>query len=183
MALRHVERVEVVVRGLHLAAVDDHVAEPEEDVLDLAADLGDQVQVAARGADARERDVDALLAQAPVELAAVEFLPPRGDGQLDGLAHSVQRLPRLAVAHLAERLLQIALASEVANARVVQLLGRRGTRNRAQSLAFKRLRIHRATVPRWLTVALPAVSHPRGRPLASLRFQPIGEAVTEVCRK
>ena len=47
MAGREVEPVEVVVGRLHLAAVDDAVAEPEEDVLDLAADLGDQVQVAA----------------------------------------------------------------------------------------------------------------------------------------
>ena len=45
---REVERVEVVVGRLDLAAVDDLVAEPEEDVLHLAADLGDQVQVAAR---------------------------------------------------------------------------------------------------------------------------------------
>ena len=47
---REVERVEVVVRRLHLAAVDDLVAEPEEDVLDLAADLRDQVEMAAAGA-------------------------------------------------------------------------------------------------------------------------------------
>ena len=49
---REVERVEVVVRRLDLAAVDDRVAEPEEDVLDLAPDLGDQVQVPARVAAA-----------------------------------------------------------------------------------------------------------------------------------
>ena len=48
MARREVEPVEVVVRRLDLAAVDDAVAEPEEDVLDLAADLGDQVEPAAR---------------------------------------------------------------------------------------------------------------------------------------
>ena len=42
------ELVEVVVGRLDLGVVEDLVAEPEEDVLDLAADLGDQVQVAAR---------------------------------------------------------------------------------------------------------------------------------------
>ena len=45
---REVERVEVVARRLDLAAVDDRVAEAEEDVLDLAADLRDEVQLAAR---------------------------------------------------------------------------------------------------------------------------------------
>jgi hypothetical protein len=39
-----VEAVEVVVGGLDLAAVDDLVAEAEEDGLDLPADLGDQVR-------------------------------------------------------------------------------------------------------------------------------------------
>ncbi len=47
MPEREVERVEVVARRLDLAAVDDRVAESEEDVLDLAPDLGDQVEVAA----------------------------------------------------------------------------------------------------------------------------------------
>ena len=45
---------------LDLAAVEDLVAEPEEDVLDLAADLRDQVQVAARELLAGQRDVDDL---------------------------------------------------------------------------------------------------------------------------
>jgi hypothetical protein len=43
-----IQRGEVVVRVLDLGAVEDLVAEPDEDILDLAADLGDQVQVAAR---------------------------------------------------------------------------------------------------------------------------------------
>ncbi len=44
---REVERVEVVARRLDLPAVDDRVAEPEEDVLDLAPDLRDEVEVPA----------------------------------------------------------------------------------------------------------------------------------------
>ncbi len=47
MARREVERVEVVVRRLDLAAVDDRVPEPEEDVLDLAPDLRDEVEMPA----------------------------------------------------------------------------------------------------------------------------------------
>ena len=53
MAGREVERVEVVARRLDLAAVDDPVAEPEEDVLDLTPDLRDQVQAAPRVAARR----------------------------------------------------------------------------------------------------------------------------------
>ena len=45
---RVVERVEVVVDGLDLGALGDVEAEPDEDVLDLAPGLGDQVQVADR---------------------------------------------------------------------------------------------------------------------------------------
>src|SRR5438094_7771324 len=48
VARRHVERIEEVVGVLDLVAVDDLVAEADEDVLDLPADLRDQVIVAAR---------------------------------------------------------------------------------------------------------------------------------------
>src|SRR5205807_1056616 len=50
---REVETVEVVVGRLHLAAVDDRVAETDEDVLDLTPDLRDQVEVPAPNRDAR----------------------------------------------------------------------------------------------------------------------------------
>jgi hypothetical protein len=45
---RDVERGEVVVVELDLRALDDVEAHPDEDVLHLAAGLGDQVQVAGR---------------------------------------------------------------------------------------------------------------------------------------
>ena len=45
---REVERVEVVARRLDLAAVDDRVAEAEEDVLHLAPDLSDEMELPAR---------------------------------------------------------------------------------------------------------------------------------------
>jgi hypothetical protein len=57
---RERERVEVVVGGLDLATVDDAVAEPEEDVLDLPPDLRDQVQAPALVAGGGQGDVDPL---------------------------------------------------------------------------------------------------------------------------
>ena len=102
-----VERVEVVVRRLDLAAVDDLVAQPEEDVLDLAADLRDQMQVAAGPRLARERDVEDVLGSAcgrgrPARartgaLATACSRPSQG----------VQDAAGLRVADLAERLLQL----------------------------------------------------------------------------
>ena len=71
------ELVEVVLDGLDLAVVADLVAEAEEDVLDLAADLRDRVEVAERQLLARERDVDDLLAQARLELGALELARSR----------------------------------------------------------------------------------------------------------
>jgi hypothetical protein len=64
-----VERVEVVVDELDLGALDAREAEAEEDVLDLAPGLGDEVQAADRlGRLAGERDVDAVRGEAGVEL-------------------------------------------------------------------------------------------------------------------
>ena len=100
MAGREVETVEVVVRRLDLAAVDDAVAEPEEQVLDLAADLRDQVQVAALGPPAGERDVGALLRQAAVELRPLELVLARVDAARGARARRSAPC-RLAVAHLA----------------------------------------------------------------------------------
>ena len=48
MPVRRVQRGEVVPAVVDLGPVEDLVAEAEEDVLDLAADLGDQVEVPAR---------------------------------------------------------------------------------------------------------------------------------------
>src|SRR5215213_8207349 len=155
VALRHVQLVEVVVRGLDLAAVDDHVAEPEEDVLDLPPDLRDQVQVAAPGARTRQRDVDALLREAAVELGALERRLASLDRLLDRLPRRVERLTGLAVPDRSQRLLELALPPEVANAELVECGGVRSARNRAQSLGFQRLRIHAPTVPTARPVPFP----------------------------
>ena len=109
--------VEVVVGRLDLAAVEDLVAEPEEDVLDLAADLGDQVQVAARGADAREGDVDLLGRQRAVELGRARARRARSSTAASRRSRrAFRRIAGLAVAHLAQRLLEVALPAEVADA-------------------------------------------------------------------
>ena len=54
---------------------------------------------------------------------ALELAPALGESLLDALADGVQRHARLAVAHVAQRLLELALAPEVADARLVELLG------------------------------------------------------------
>ena len=82
VALGHVQLVEDVLDGLDLVAVDDLVAEADEDVLDLPADLRDRVEPAARDALAGKRDVDALLeslgeALAPDSLLGLLLCLPR----------------------------------------------------------------------------------------------------------
>ena len=83
---REVEPVEVVVGRLDLPPVDDAVAEPEEDVLDLAADLRDQVEVPALVPADGQRHVGPFVREAPVELRPLEL----------GLAHADRRLDPLA---------------------------------------------------------------------------------------
>ena len=137
MPWREVQRREVVVGRLDLATVHDPVAEPEEDVLDLAADLRDQMQVAAPAALAGERDVDdarrAAAGRAP-------RAPAPRDGPrrpLQPPAQLVQRHAGLAVAHLAQRLRELGASAEEADAHALELVGRRGGRDRALCLAFR----------------------------------------------
>ena len=137
VAGREVEGVEVVARRLHLAAVDDPVAEPEEDVLDLAPDLGDQVQPAAGVAAGGQRDVDALGRQPRIELRPRQLGLAGVDRGLEPLAHGVQRHPGLAVAHLAQRLLDRALAAQVLDPDGLDLGRRRGCRSGGKSFAFE----------------------------------------------
>ena len=80
-----VERVEVVVDGVDLGALDDAEAEADEDVLELAPRLGQQVQAPDRlGGRAGQRDVDDVGGEPRVELGAVEL----------GLARLERRLER-----------------------------------------------------------------------------------------
>ena len=142
MAGREVETVEVVVRRLHLAAVHDAVAQPEKDVFDLPADLRDQVQVAALVAADGQRDVGAFLREAAVELGPLELALARADRRLDPLARGVQGHPRLAVANLAERELQLALPPEVLDPYRLDRVRRRRGGDRREGRLLERLDIH-----------------------------------------
>ena len=112
------ERVEVVARRLDLAAVDDLVAESEEDVLDVAPGLRRGVQRAApAGPHAAEhlggeRHVGAFRGELVVELGVADRGAAGIERLLDLLADRVQADPGLAVADLAELQLQRARATE-----------------------------------------------------------------------
>ena len=112
MPVGEAERVEVVAGRLDLAAVDDLVAEAEEDVLDVAAHERRRVERAARAQLrrpeqlGRQRHVDALGREPLLELGARELLLAGGERRLDRLAHGVERHAGLAVAHVAQRELE-----------------------------------------------------------------------------
>src|SRR5204862_2115916 len=92
-------------------------------------------------------DVDDVLGERALELGVLEV----GSAGLDCLfepgAQGVQGHPGLAVADAAERLGEVAFAAEVADARLLELVGARRARDRALRLGFQGLRVHRATVP------------------------------------
>ena len=142
MPLRKVERVEVVPRRLDLATVDDRVPETEEDVLELAADLRDEVEMAAPHSGAGHRDVDPLLGQPPIELGSRDLCLASVDRRLELLAQRVQRHARLAVANLAQRELQLALAPEVLDAHVLDLVDRRGRLGSCEGGVLECLGVH-----------------------------------------
>ena len=146
MRRRKRELVEVVVRGLDLAVVDDVVAEAEERVLDEPADVCRRMEGTDPALVAGKGDVDALLSEPAVEIGALERLPPCLDLCLQTFADRVQEHPGLAVADVAERLGELALAAQVAHTRILEPFEGRRARNRAHSLRFEGFRIHRANV-------------------------------------
>jgi len=115
-------------------------AHAEEDVLDLAADLGQQVQAAAVDPDARDRDVDAA------HIGEAGAGDPRGGllmGRIELRAQRVQRQAGLAVADAAQRLRQRRLAAEVAHVHIRELVDRRGGLVRGEGFGFIRGPVHR----------------------------------------
>ena len=124
------------------------VSEPEEDVLHLAADLGDQVQVAAPVVPTGSVTSTLSLGQPPVELRALELGRTPVDRFLEGHADAVERHAGVAVAHVPQRKLERALAAEVVDAGPLDLLdGHRGG-DRSEGLCLQCLRIHwEARVP------------------------------------
>ena len=154
MPRREPERVEVVAGRLDLTAVDDLVAEPEEDVLDVAAHLCRRVERAAPARAERpplaagdqlggQCDVDPLRRELRVELGALEPVLLRLDGVLDRYARRVERHAGLPVAYVAERELQRALAAEVANTRVVEIGERPGRGDGGERFVLECLSVHR----------------------------------------
>jgi hypothetical protein len=73
VAGRGVERREVVVVELDLGALGDAVAEADEDVLDLAHRLADEVLMTGREGHPREGDVEALAGEGVGEGRALEL--------------------------------------------------------------------------------------------------------------
>ena len=133
---RVVERGEVVVVVLDLRALEHREAEPDEDVLHLAPDLRDQVQVPDRRRRvAGQRDVDAIGRQTRVQLGRLErgraLAEQRLQRHLDlvGLLADRPALLRRQVADRAQRRGQLRLAPEQPHPQLLQLRGRAGRRD------------------------------------------------------
>ena len=134
--------VEVVVGRLDLASVDDPVAEAEEDVLDLAADLRHEVQPATRRSAHRKRHVDPLLRQPRSSSARSSSARALGDGVLDPPLRLVQRAPGLGVPHLPQRERKRALPPQVLDPHGLDLVGRRRRGDRREGRTLERLDVH-----------------------------------------
>ena len=92
MVLRGVQRGEVVVGGLDVGAVLDGVAEADEDVLDLLADLGDKVLGAQRELTAGQRDVGGVGLHLLCHEGSAELDLALLDGHVDVGADGVGKL-------------------------------------------------------------------------------------------
>ena len=134
MARREGQGVEVVTRRLDLATVDDRVAEAEKDVLHLAADLRDRMQVAALPPSDGKRHIHPLLGEPAVEIGAAELVLAGGERGLETLAKGVQRDAGLAVANVAKGLLDRALPAKVLDACGVHVVHRGRRRDGCESL-------------------------------------------------
>ena len=97
------ERVEVVPGVRHLGALVDLEAHAEEDVLDLALDLRQEVQPPAPEPLARQRHVDRVGVH-PLELFALDRVATLFDRGLEPRPDAVQEHPALAVPHGPQRL-------------------------------------------------------------------------------
>ena len=131
------QRVEVLPDGCDLGPVPDLVAHAEEDVLDLAPDLRQQVQPPAANRVAGNRDVETGAGGRLVD-ETQQILLPRRHRLLEPRPDAVQEHPALPVAHGAERLGELRLAAEVLDARVVELRFRQSLRDGAQRFGFIR---------------------------------------------
>ena len=97
----------------------------------------------------RERDIDALAREPAIQLGALQLGGAGFDSSFERAARRVERHPRLAIAYVAQRELECALAPQVVDAYLLDLVdGRRGG-DRGEGLLLERLHVHRdARVPR-----------------------------------
>jgi hypothetical protein len=123
-----VERGEVVVLVLDLGTLQHGEPEPHEDVLELAPDLRDQVEMAGRQRRvAGQGHVDAVGGEPRVELLRIEPLGALGQQPLERLLDRVRALAhrtallRRQLADRAQRLRQLGLAPQVAHAQILEL--------------------------------------------------------------
>ncbi len=143
MRRRGVQRVEVVRGRLDLRALRHGEAQSDEHVLDLAAHLRDQVQVAGRPRRrARKGDIDAVLEQPPLELGAGKRLEAGLDQRREGLARRVRGRADCApllgrqLGHASQQLRKLCTPAQVMHAQPLEGSGvRRGSHRR---LAFGR---------------------------------------------
>ena len=98
--------------------------------------------MAAPHALAGHRHVDPLLRQPAIELRSFQLGLAGVDRRLDPLAERVERHPGLAVANVAERELQLALAPEILDADTFDLVRRGRGCNRLERRALECLVIH-----------------------------------------
>ena len=100
------------------------------------------MEVPPRRRVSRQRHVEDVGGEQPVELLALELGAPGSDRLLETTPQRVQRLPGLPVADLAQRLRQLGVPAEEANAHGLQLVRRRRGRDRAFRLAFEHPGVH-----------------------------------------
>ena len=93
MVRRDVQHLEVADVVLDLGALDDHEAEPAEDLGDGADRLGDGMERAPPDRSTRRRHVEPLGAEAGLELSVAERRPPGRDGLLDAAPNGVRDRP------------------------------------------------------------------------------------------
>ena len=147
VVLRGVQRGEVVVGGLDVGAVLDGVAEADEDVLDLLADLGDKVLGAERELTAGQRDVGGVGLHLLCHEGAAELVLALLDGHVDvgadgvgELAHGRTLLGR-DLAHGVHDGRQAALAAEHAHAQGLESVHGLGLGQPLLDLSLNRLEV------------------------------------------
>lgn len=148
MAGRNVEGREVVVVVLDLRALEHFEAEAEEDVLEQTPRLADDVQTAERLRwIARQGHVDPVGGQALLELAPLELAAAFVEQSLELSARSVRLLADLRAAFgrqradRAQELRELGLATQVADAQILQLGEARGGPNRPLGLLDQPTRV------------------------------------------